>query len=67
MVDFHGLHVEEALGYAKHEFDSTSAALGEDRLVRFIVGTAPFSLRRLPWRNAALRQWFLMVDSRSNF
>ena len=41
MVDFHGLHVEEALGYAKQEFDSTSAALGDDRVVRFIVGTPP--------------------------
>ena len=67
MVDFHGLHVEEALAYAKQEFDSTSAALGDDRVVRFIVGTPLLSPRRLHWRNTALRQWFLMVDSRSNF
>jgi len=38
MVDLHGLHVEEALGYAKLELDTESGALGDDKVVRFIVG-----------------------------
>lgn len=39
MIDLHGLHVEEALGYAKQEFDSKSGVLGDDKVARFIVGT----------------------------
>lgn len=38
MIDLHGLHVEEAVGYAKLELDSEEGALGGDKVVRFIVG-----------------------------
>jgi len=36
MVDLHGLYVDEALEYAKKEFQST--LLGNNKVVRFIVG-----------------------------
>jgi hypothetical protein len=38
-VDLHGLYVDEALEYAKREFQL--AILRNDKVVRFIVGT-PF-------------------------
>jgi hypothetical protein len=40
-IDLHGLYVNEALKYAKLEFQS--AVLRSDKVVRFIVGT--FSLK----------------------
>ena len=39
MVDLHGLHVDEALEYAKLEFQSVVPK--SDKVVRFIVGTFP--------------------------
>ncbi|KAI0256070.1 hypothetical protein BJV78DRAFT_1118289 [Lactifluus subvellereus] len=36
MVDFHGLHVREAVRYAKQELESASRR--DDEVVRFIVG-----------------------------
>jgi hypothetical protein len=36
MIDLHGLHVDEALEYAKKEFQS--ALLRNNNVVRFIVG-----------------------------
>ncbi len=52
MIDLHGLYVEEALEYAGLAFES--AALEDDKEVRFIVGTSSL------WPS----RWFLMVDFR---
>ena len=52
MIDLHGLYVEEALEYAGLAFES--AALEDDKEVRFIVGTSSL------WPSL----WFLMVDCR---
>ena len=38
MIDLHGLHVREALDYAELAFEL--AALEDDKVVRFIVGTS---------------------------
>jgi hypothetical protein len=46
MIDLHGLYVGEALEYAELAFEL--AALEDDKVVRFIVGTSsPRALRQV--------------------
>ena len=45
MIDLHGLYVGEALEYAELAFEL--AALEDDKVVRFIVGTSSSSPRAL--------------------